>query len=94
MKLTGKVATIIFKNETNSWTVMLLKTDSGYMTAVGTTDEIEVGDELELEGELASHKVYGEQFKFSTYIKAIPRTATALIAYMADNVKGIGKKIA
>ena len=94
MKLTGKVATIIFKNETNSWTVMLLKTDSGYMTAVGTTDEIEVGDELELEGELSSHKVYGEQFKFSTYIKAIPRTATALIAYMADNVKGIGKKIA
>lgn len=94
MKLTGKVATIIFKNETNFWTVMLLKTDSGYMTAVGSTTDIEVGDELELEGELSSHKVYGEQFKFTTYIKAIPRTSTALIAYIADNVKGVGKKTA
>lgn len=94
MKLTGKVATIIFKNETNFWTVMLLKTESGYITAVGTTEDIEVGDELELEGELASHKVYGEQFKFTTYIKVIPRTSTALITYIADNVKGVGKKTA
>ena len=94
MKLTGKVATIIFKNETNFWTVMLLKTDSGYMTAVGATTDIEVGDEIELEGELASHKVYGEQFKFTTYIKALPKSTTALITYIADNVKGVGKKTA
>lgn len=94
MKLTGKVATIIFKNETNFWTVMLLKTDSGYITVVGSTTDIEVGDELELEGELTAHKVYGEQFKFSTYVKSLPKTTTALISYIADNVKGIGKKTA
>lgn len=95
MKLTGKVATIIFKNEVNSWTVLLLKTDTGgYLTAVGETTDIEVGDDIELEGELGEHKVYGKQFKFETYVKTLPKTASALIAYIADNVKGVGKKTA
>lgn len=94
MKLEGIVSTIIFKNETNSWTVMLLKDKSGYITAVGETDSLEVGDEIELEGELTTHKVYGEQFKFSTYKKILPKTDTALIQYIADNVKGVGKKTA
>ena len=94
MKIEGKVATIIFRNETNFWTVMLLKKDKGYITAVGETQDLEVGDLLELEGEEGYHKVYGEQFKFSTYKKILPKTDTALIQYIADNVKGIGKKTA
>ena len=92
MKLEGKVSTIIFKNDSNSWTVMLLKNKSGYMTAVGQTENLEVGDEIELEGEMSSHKVYGEQFKFTTYKKVLPKTDSALIQYIADNVKGVGKK--
>ena len=92
MKLEGKVSTIIFKNDSNSWTVMLLKNKFGYMTAVGQTENLEVGDEIELEGEMSSHKVYGEQFKFTTYKKVLPKTDSALIQYIADNVKGVGKK--
>lgn len=94
MKLEGKVSTIIFKNETNSWTVMLLKIKSDYITAVGSTEKIEVGDELELEGEYTTHKVYGDQFKFTTYKKLLPSSNSALIEYIADNIKGIGKKTA
>lgn len=71
---------------------MLLKNKSGYMTAVGQTENLEVGDEIELEGEMSSHKVYGEQFKFTTYKKVLPKTDSALIQYIADNVKGVGKK--
>lgn len=94
MKIEGKVSTIIFKNETNFWTVMLLKNKSGYITAVGESDKLEVGDEIELEGEMTTHKVYGEQFKFTTYKKILPKTDSALIQYIADNVKGVGKKTA
>lgn len=94
MKIEGKVETIIFRNEANYWTVMLLKVDKKYITAVGQTQDIEVGDELELEGEETSHKVYGKQFKISTYKKSLPKSNTALIQYIADNVKGIGKKTA
>ncbi|MDD3304323.1 MAG: ATP-dependent RecD-like DNA helicase [Clostridia bacterium] len=94
MKIEGKVATIIFKNSTNSWTVMLLKRDKGYITAVGETQDLEVGDELELEGEETTHKVYGEQFQFTTYKKLLPKTDAALIQYIAENIKGVGKKTA
>ena len=41
---------------------------------------------------MSSHKVYGEQFKFTTYKKVLPKTDSALIQYIADNVKGVGKK--
>ena len=95
MKLEGKVSTIIFKNETNSWTVLLVKSKKEYITAVGVTEnDIAVDDELEFEGEMTSHKVYGEQFKFTTYKKILPQTDKALIEYIATNVKGIGKKTA
>ena len=37
MKIEGKVATIIFKNETNNWTVILVKQNNNYITCVGQT---------------------------------------------------------
>lgn len=94
MKLEGKVATIIFRNDVNGWTVMLVKKDKGYITAVGETQDIEVGDNLEFEGEEGTHKVYGEQFQFTTYKKVLPHTDAALISYIVENIKGIGKKTA
>ena len=94
MKIEGKVATIIFKNETNNWTVLLIKQKNEYITCVGETEEVEVDDELEFEGEVVSHKVYGEQFKFSSYKKILPKTSSALISYIADNIAGVGKKTA
>ena len=94
MKIEGKVSTIIFKNESNSWTVILLKVGKEYITAVGITDELEVDDEIELEGEEDIHKIYGKQFKFTTYKKVLPKTNTALIDYIANNIKGVGKKTA
>ena len=94
MKIEGKVSTIIYKNESNSWTVLLVKVGKEYITAVGMTDNVEVDDELEFEGEEDTHKVYGKQFKFSTYKKILPKTNSALIQYIADNIKGVGKKTA
>ena len=57
MRIVGKVATIIFRNETNGWTVLLIKQKDEYITCVGETEEIEVDDELEFEGEVITHKV-------------------------------------
>ena len=94
MRIVGKVATIIFRNETNGWTVLLIKQKDEYITCVGETEEIEVDDELEFEGEVITHKVYGEQFKFTSYKKVLPKTTSALISYIADNIVGVGKKTA
>ena len=74
--------------------VLLVKQGTEYITCVGETEEIEVDDELEFEGEVVSHKVYGEQLKFSSYKKVLPKTTSALISYIADNITGVGKKTA
>ena len=50
MKIEGKVSTIIFRNETNGWTVFLLKLDKDYITCVGETENLEVEDAIELDG--------------------------------------------
>lgn len=94
MKLTGKIAQIIYKNDVNSWTVLLVKSENKYITVVGETYDIELDDVLEFEGEYTTHKVYGEQFKFTTYIKVIPKDEETLITYIAENIKGVGKKTA
>ncbi len=94
MKITGKVATIIYKNESNAYTVILLKSGTSYITVVGETNDIEVGDEIELEGIYEKHKNYGEQFKFSTCFKVMPKDSVNLISYIAENIKGVGKKTA
>lgn len=94
MKITGKVVTKIYYNEENGYTVMVLKQSSSSVTVVGETFDIDVGDEVELEGVYCSHKDYGEQFKFTTCTKVMPKDEASIIQYIANNIKGIGKKIA
>ena len=94
MKIIGKVAQIIFKNELNSWTVLLLKVENKYITAVGETFDVELEDILEFDGEYVVNKVYGEQFKFNTYIKVMPKDEETLISYISENIKGVGRKTA
>jgi len=94
MKITGKVVARIFHNASNGYTVLVLKTDTDSLTAVGETSEIEVGDMIEIEGSYDTHNSYGDQFKFSTCTKVMPKDRTALVQYIADNIKGIGKKTA
>lgn len=72
----------------------MLKLDKDYITCVGETENLEVEDAIELDGEYITHKVYGEQFKFDTYKKVMPRSNEALIDYIASNVRGVGKKTA
>ncbi|MDD2377038.1 MAG: ATP-dependent RecD-like DNA helicase [Clostridia bacterium] len=94
MKITGKVVARIFHNASNGYTVLVIKTDTDSLTAVGETSEIEVGDMIELEGSYDTHNSYGDQFKFSTCTKVMPKDRTALVQYISDNIKGVGKKTA
>ena len=95
MILIGKVSQIIYKNNNNGYTVFLFKSEGEYITCVGETGSIEVGDKFELEGEISYHKSYGEQFAFTTITKILPSDANALIEYISKaNIKGIGKKTA
>ena len=94
MTITGKISSIIYSNETNSYKVLLVKSESnGYITCVGSSPEVSVGDKLEFEGEFITHKVYGEQFSFSKVSKLLPTDMDSLITYIAkSSVRGVGEK--
>lgn len=95
MTLVGKVSQIIYKNDSNGYTVFLFNTEGEYITAVGETGNLQVGDEYELEGDIVYHKSYGEQFAFKSMTKLLPSDANALIEYISKSeIKGLGKKTA
>lgn len=95
MKAEGKVSNIIYKNEKNGYTVFVLDSEDGYITAVGETCNIEAGDNIELEGEIVYHKSYGEQIAFRSINKIMPKDTETLIEYIAkSDVKGVGQKTA
>lgn len=95
MKAEGKVSNIIYKNEKNGYTVFVLDSEDGYITAVGETCNIDAGDSVELEGEIVYHKNYGEQIAFKSITKVMPKDTETLIEYIAkSDIKGVGEKTA
>lgn len=95
VQLNGKISNIIFHNDKNGYTVCMLKTEDGYVTAVGDGTGVEVGDKVNVEGDFTYHKNYGEQFAFTKLEKELPSDATSLVKYIAESdVKGVGEKTA
>ena len=94
IKLEGKIHLIKFHNPDNGYTVMLIKSEKEFIDAIGNTIGLEEGEEVELEGEYGIHKKFGTQFVFKTCIKIMPKSKLDLIDYIANNINGVGKKIA
>lgn len=91
MKLEGQLQEIIYQNDSNSYTIAVLKTEEDEYTVVGYLPFINEGDCLSLEGKFVTHQDYGRQFKIDTFEKKLPETTEALEKYLASGViKGIG----
>ena len=92
MELEGQITNIIYKNETNSYTVAeFLTTNKEEITVVGYLPFINNGDSLKLIGDIIKHPDYGEQLKIATFEKILPATPEALEKYLANGkFKGIG----
>ncbi len=95
MEITGEIQDIIYKNETNSYTIAEFDTQEGLTTVVGYLPFVNIGDNLKLIGKFVEHKEYGTQFKIDTFEKIMPQTMVALERYLANgNIRGIGQAIA
>lgn len=92
MEIEGQITNIIYKNETNSYTVAEFETiENEEITIVGYLPFINSGDSLKLIGNITKHPDYGEQFKITTFEKVMPTTPEALEKYLSSgNFKGIG----
>lgn len=92
MEVEGQLINIIYRNETNSYTVGEFQTtEKQELTVVGYLPFISVGDSLKLVGNMVKHPDYGEQLKIITFEKIMPTTPEALEKYLSNgNFKGIG----
>ena len=91
MELKGTVQDIIYKNETNGYTIATFDMESADTTIVGYLPFVQKGDSLKIIGKFVTHPDYGDQFKVETFEKIMPETLDALEKYLSNGiVKGVG----
>lgn len=95
IEIEAAVKKIIFQNETNGYTVAVLKSDDGNFTAVGTMPGICEGEFVIICGYFDFHDNYGEQFKIVNCKKSEHKTEKSIIKYLSQGFfKGLGVKTA
>ena len=95
--VTGYIDHVIFRNEDNGYTVMVLKgmEEERELTCVGTFPAITQGAAIEASGNYTTHPVYGKQFQISSYAEKMPEDALAMERYLGSGaIKGIGAALA
>ncbi len=93
----GTVDNIVYRNDTNGWTVASLRLDDsrGSIAAVGLMPFLSAGEHARFEGEVVEHRDYGRQIKVSRYETIRPETKSAIEKYLASGVvKGVRKATA
>ena len=91
VEIEGTIEDIIYKNESNGYTVCELRGEKDTVTAVGYMPVVNTGETLKVSGKWVTHPDYGEQLKVELYEKVLPKTVDAIAKYLASGiVKGVG----
>ncbi len=91
IQIEGTVASVIYQNAENGYTVLRLDTPNGLTTAVGTMPGINPGETVVLTGTWTTHQSYGEQFKAEYATRRLPSGKEAIYSYLASGViKNVG----
>lgn len=91
----GYVENIVYRNETNGYTVFTLSADGEEITCVGNLPYIGEGERIEASGTFMVHASYGEQFKIDSFEVKAPEDAVAMERYLGSGaIKGIGSALA
>ena len=93
----GTVASIIYRNEENGYTVLRLDAGEtgGELTAVGCMPGVMPGESLSLRGRWGRHPSFGAQFKAEVVERRLPEGAGAILEYLSSRaIPGIGPRTA
>lgn len=91
----GYISSVIYRNKDNLYTVFEICDEGELITCTGFPPAVSEGESVELEGEMVTHPVYGEQFKVSEYRVVQPEGTQAVYRYLASGaIKGIGESLA
>ena len=96
--VTGYIDHIIFRNEDNGYTVLVLKGTEGddeELTCVGIFPVISQGATIEASGNFINHHIYGKQFQITSFTEKMPEDAMAMERFLGSGaIKGIGAALA
>ena len=78
--VTGYIDHIIFRNEENGYTVMVVKNSENEeeLTCVGSFPAVSQGTTIQASGIYTHHPVYGKQFQISSFVEKIPEDTYAM----------------
>lgn len=91
MRYAGSVEEIVFRNEQNNYSVIGIDCDGELYTAVGNMPELNVGQMVEIEGELVNNSRFGEQIQVRELHLIKPNTLSAIQKYLGSGlIRGVG----
>lgn len=94
-KVKGYIDHIIYRNNENGYTVLVLVCEEEEITCVGIFSDIAEGENIEATGEFTEHPTYGRQFKVSSFEEKAPEDEIAIERYLGSGaIKGIGIALA
>ena len=93
--ISGYVDHIVFRNNDNGYTVMVMICDEEELTCVGIFSDIAEGECIEAHGEYTDHPTYGRQFAVKSFVEKAPQDELAIGRYLGSGaIKGIGIALA
>lgn len=91
----GIVEDIIYRNDSNGYTVLTVATEGEDVTLVGTLFNVVVGESVKATGTYTAHPIYGTQMKVDQFVCTVPEAVAAMERYLGSGVlKGIGPSLA
>lgn len=95
LELTGTVKNIIFRNNTNGYTVIEIDAQGENVVAVGIMPLVSEGEGLRLLGIWKNHANFGVQFSVEALERSMPSGSVAIQRYLSSGaIKGVGEKMA
>lgn len=92
MQICGNVEEIIYRNEENGYTVLVVECKDDFLTCVGKTAGVNIGEDVELTGEMVKHSKFGKQFAFSTLKVVEPKSIEGIKKYLGSGlISGVGE---
>lgn len=91
MILEGIIEEIVFRNDTNGYTVAMLSHGDEYSTIVGKFLSVNIGENVRLVGKFVTNAKYGEQFSFESSETIYPSSIEGIKRYLSSGlIKGVG----
>jgi len=87
----GMIQEVIYRNDDNNYTVVLVDVNKEFITATGKFPIINEGEWVELNGKYILNQKYGEQFAVDSVKLSPPNTTDGIIRYLSSGlIPGVG----